>query len=369
MSMQAVESRSFGPDAAGSDKVLARLREATRHGGAVDIAERLADVQAWLGTDIVALEQALMDIERDLGLPLDSGLVDGARLAARHLVARPGKRVRPLCVMIASRLGRGADADKVRALAVASELVHAATLLHDDVIDEGTERRGVPTARRVFGNSASVLAGDHLLVRALRTVAETGVPEVLPRLLGVLDEMITAESIQLAGRITPVANRDVVLSVMNGKTGSLFRWAMEAGGLAAGLDKSEIERLGVAGGAAGIAFQLVDDVLDLSGDAATIGKGTFVDLCEGKLTWPLVVALERDPTLHELVRTAALESEPGLACSRLAAGVRRTDALAETIRFARAQAHAATAALAGLPDVSPRHALELVVEALVARVL
>ncbi len=351
------------------EAVLGRLRHAIRHAGGADVAEGLAQIQQWLGGEVEAIEQALGRIEDELSSPLPNGRVDRARLAARHLLQRPGKRVRPLCVLLAARLGLPADPTKVQPLAVAAELVHAATLLHDDVIDEGVDRRGAPAARRIFGNSVSVLAGDHLLVRALRMVHATGVAEALPRLLAVIDEMVTAESVQLVGRITPVGDRDVVLSVIRGKTASLFRWSMEVGGMAAGLPEAGITALGTAGMAAGVAFQLVDDVLDLSGDAALLGKETLADLREGKLTWPVVVALERDPHLLDLVRAAADEGETGAAARSLVAGIRRTEALQETVRFAQAQAEVATAALRSVSGNPARRALEVVIDAFVARVL
>ncbi len=351
------------------DAVLHRLRAATTHGGDRDLAHRLAEVQRWLAGDVASLEAAIAGIEQDLGGPVGNGYVDRARLAARHLVARPGKRVRPLCVLIASRLGASARADDVRALAIASELAHAATLLHDDVIDEGSERRGVPTARRVFGNSASVLAGDHLLVRALRLVASTGLPEVLPRLLHVIDEMVEAESVQLVGRITPLSDRSALLRVIRGKTGTLFRWSMEAGGIAAGLLPPQVEKLAECGMKAGVAFQLVDDALDLSGDAAALGKATLADLREGKLTWPLLIASEREPALLDVLRAASAEHEPAAACRQVALAVRRTDAVQETLRTAREHADAARHALAVFGEVPARRAMELVIEAMVARIL
>jgi O-succinylbenzoic acid--CoA ligase len=348
--------------------VLGRLRRASAAGGAGEIASRLEELQGWLAADVAGIESLARDIERDLEPPSTGrDARDTARLAARHLWALPGKRVRPLSVVLAARLGgRPADAT-VRALAVASELVHAATLLHDDVIDEGDERRGAPSARRIYGNCASVLGGDHLLVRALRLVAGVPLPDVLMRLLGVVDEMVSAESVQLALRLGAPADREAVRDVLRGKTGSLFRWCMQSGALAAGMGAADVERLGEVGMKGGLAFQLADDVLDLSSDTATLGKSALADLRDGKLTWPLLIALEKRPSLAAGLREAAAEPEPGPACAALARAVRETGALDETKRYADALIAEALGELATFPDVPARRALGVVLESLARR--
>src|SRR5262249_22155884 len=142
----------------------------------------------------------------------------------------------PLCVALAARAGNGFGA-AARQLAVAVELVHTATLLHDDVVDVGDTRRGAPAARVVYGNAASIFAGDWLLVEALRRVRAAAVPDALDRLLDIIEEMIMAESTQLDRRGVMVADRAAYFRVVEGKTASLFRWALWAGGRAGGLDE------------------------------------------------------------------------------------------------------------------------------------
>jgi len=319
------------------------------------------DIQAWLKDELADLEGEMSP---------GPGGHDLAERAANWILARPGKRIRPLCVLLSARLGGRHMDDTVRDLAVACELVHAATLLHDDVIDMGTERRCAPTARLVYGNSASVLGGDHLLVTALSRVRRTGFPTLLGSLLDVIAQMIAAEAVQLErrGRFEP--DRDIYMKIVKGKTAALFRWGLEAGGTAGGLHADEVIALGQVGVALGIAFQLVDDILDLHGDPSVTGKDSLVDLAEGKLTWPLILASERDPGLGRTL--AAVASDPRAMsdvafCVELQTRVLQTGAIDDTREEARRHARKARALLEMLPHGSPRTALEAVVQASIAR--
>ena len=330
-------------------------------------AARLESLRAWLAGDLAELELAIEAVARG-----EVGAEEVAvRRAGRHLLLQPGKRLRPLCLLLAARLGPGAlPPAGARDLAVACELVHAATLLHDDVIDEGTERRGAPAARVVWGNTASVLAGDALLVEALRLVGRVGAPRLLESLLGVIGEMVDAEALQLErrGRLEP--SRADYLAVIRGKTAALFRWALAAGGAAGGLDEAGQDALGRAGASLGLAFQLVDDLLDLAGDPAQTGKDALADLRQGKLTWPLLCLLEREPAARDELERALRDEDRAAtqALAGLVARVRASGALVETRALAQAHAAAARAALLELPPSAARGALEALLEAAVERV-
>lgn len=343
------------------DPVLAPLTRVSQRESLGGLSDRLLDIQGWLKGELAELASEMA--------PGASG-DDLAGRAADWILARPGKRIRPLCVLLSARLGGRHLDDTVRDLAVACELVHAATLLHDDVIDMGTERRGAPTARLVYGNSASVLGGDHLLVTALRRVRRTGFPTLLGSLLDVISQMIAAEAMQLEGRGRFEPDRDAYMKIVRGKTAALFRWGLEAGGTAGGLHADEVIALGQVGTSLGIAFQLVDDVLDLHGDPSVTGKDTLVDLSEGKLTWPLILASERDPGLGRTLATVANDprvmADPAL-CGELQARVVKTGALDDTREEARRHARKARALLEMVPHGSPRTALEAVVQASIAR--
>jgi octaprenyl-diphosphate synthase len=254
---------------------------------------------------------------------------------------------------------------------VAVELVHAATLLHDDVVDLGDTRRGAPAARALHGNAASIFAGDWLLVEALRRVGRAQVGDTLERLLDIIEEMIFAEALQLERRGSLETDREIWTRVVEGKTAALFRWAMYAGARAGGLDSAACVSLERYGQHLGVAFQAVDDVLDLDGEAAKTGKALFTDLREGKMTWPLIVALEREPSLREVLQIfvdlAPDEPAPPQACARVLASVAGSGAIHECMEMARGRVDDALEALAELPDTVATRALATVAHAAVDR--
>ena len=174
------------------EMILKRLENVTNRYDAKTVSHRLSEMNQWLADD-------LADLDHRLGSVVADPHADLAWSAAQYLLERPGKRVRPLCVLLAAEMVNQPFDENVRRVAVAAELVHAATLLHDDVIDQGFERRGQPTARTVFGNAASVLGGDHLLLEALKRVH--GLPHaIMAELLDVISGMVSAEAIQLEMR-------------------------------------------------------------------------------------------------------------------------------------------------------------------------
>ena len=336
-----------------SPVVLDRLANVSIARGAPDLGQRLAALDRWVRADLV-------DFEAELAL-----LPRGARVvqeAAHHLLDLRGKHLRPTCVALASRFGSG-FLPRARGLAVAVELVHTATLLHDDVVDLAEHRRGKAAACVVYGNAASIFAGDWLLVAALRRIAAAGVDGLLDRMLAVIDEMILAESLQLERRGRVVADRDEYFRIVEGKTASLFRWAMLAGARSAELGASGEHALDRYGLHLGVAFQAIDDELDFR---TGTGKDPLVDLREGKMTYPLVVALERDPALR--VRIEAALAEPGAGdFDAIATAVRATGALTATRLLAEDHANRALDALALLPTGPARDALETVVLASLER--
>jgi len=328
-----------------SRAVLDRLAHVSAARGAPNLGERLASLDRWVRADLIAFEAEIAALPR------------GARVvhtAAHHLLDLRGKHLRPLCVALASRFGDGFT-EQARGLAVAVELIHSATLLHDDVVDVAERRRGEPAACVVYGNAASIFAGDWLLVAALRRIAAAGVEGVLDRMLGVIDEMIVAESIQLERRGNVTGAREDYFAIVEGKTAALFRWAMVAGARVAKLPaaaESALERFGLH---LGVAFQAVDDELDY---ADGTGKDPLADLREGKITYPLVVALERDPGLHPRLVALLAEPEPRPGeLTAIAAAVRTTGALAATRALAEDHVERALAVLDELPAGPPRDAL------------
>jgi len=339
-------------------EVLDRLRAVCARGELDDLGSRLSDL-----LDLVREDLALFEVDV-ASLPGGRSLV---HRSAEQLLALGGKRLRPTCVMLASRVGDGFD-PRARDLAVAVELVHSATLLHDDVVDLGDLRRGAPASRALYGNAASIFAGDWLLIEALRRVRRAAVPGTLDRLLSVIEEMIFAESIQLEARGHLRTDRDGWMRVAEGKTAALFRWAMLAGGRAGGLGDRACRALEDYGTHLGVAFQAVDDVLDLTGDSAATGKALFVDLRDGKMTWPLILGVERDPALRQVIERVLRSpvAEVGLEGQILDALI-ATGAVEDCRAMARERSARAVACLDALPGSRATEALATVARAAVER--
>lgn len=348
-----------------TDPVMDALSTAAGRHDLDPLAGRLIELGTWLGDDLVELDQAL-----DAFIPAKPAEADLSQRAAAHLIAQKGKRIRPLCVMLSARIGGRIFDPVIRDLAVAAEVVHAATLLHDDVIDEGDERRGEATARVVFGNSASILGGDYLLIEALKLVRRANAPVLLDRMLSVISQMVEAEAYQLERRHRFDPDRALYYKVIEGKTAALFRWGLAAGGIMAGLSEDEVEALSEVGMALGTAFQLVDDILDLDGDPAVTGKAALADIREGKMTWPLIVSVERDAALRQQLegwmRREGAAFDPA-AASMVVHRMKAAGAIEATREEAARQAELAQAALARLPDGRARQAIGAVVEATVSR--
>jgi octaprenyl-diphosphate synthase len=320
-------------------------------------ATRLTDVR-----DLISREMA--DVEALIEKHVAAGVAP-ATDSAKHLSDAGGKRVRPMALLLAHACWSPLD-DKARGLAAAAELVHMATLLHDDVIDDGDQRRGRPTSRRVWGNAVSVLAGDLLLVEALR-LGSTALPITWQELVSTLGRLVEGEVIQLRGRLAVSLEESTYFEIVRGKTASLFEWALRAGAREGGASPEAIEALGAFGGHLGIAFQLVDDVLDYDGDPQATGKSMLADLAEGKVTLPLIRAAAADPdTFAKLV--ADVRTGDANAAHDLASLVRASGAC-ETVRdLARAETSLALACLDLVPECRAREILADVARGLTARV-
>ncbi|HEX3775478.1 MAG TPA: polyprenyl synthetase family protein, partial [Polyangiaceae bacterium] len=331
--------------------ILGRAAEAQEVDARVN--QRMATVQDILRDDLAWIEASLASAVEEGEVP--------ATHAARHLVTRGGKRVRPIALLLsAACFGRISLA--AREMAAVAELVHSATLLHDDVVDEGMERRGAPTSRLSWGNAVSVLGGDLLLVHALSRT-QTHAPEVMPDLIATLRRLVDGEIIQLRGRSELDVSEATYERILRDKTASLFAWSTRTGARLAGAGSEEQERMAGFGERLGIAFQLVDDVLDYSG--ADTGKTLFSDLREGKLTLPLVLAVARMPELVQpLKRIYAGDREPVALVSR---AVVESGACDEVRRRASEHTHAAVDALARVKPGPARVLLEAVAEQLAAR--
>ena len=209
-----------------------------------------------------------------------------------HLVEAGGKRLRPLLTLAAARLCGYAGDHHVK-LAATVEFIHTATLLHDDVVDESDRRRGRPTANLLWDNKSSVLVGDYLFARSFQLMVETGNLRVLDILSNAAATIAEGEVLQLSAAQDLRTTEAVYLQVVRGKTAALFSAATEVGGVIAGVDERQVRALHDYGDALGIAFQIVDDLLDYEGDASATGKNVGDDFRERKLTLPVIKAVAK----------------------------------------------------------------------------
>jgi octaprenyl-diphosphate synthase len=207
-----------------------------------------------------------------------------------HLVEAGGKRLRPLLTLATAMMCGYEGEDHVK-LAATVEFIHTATLLHDDVVDDSGQRRGRPTANLLWDNKSSVLVGDYLFARSFQLMVETGSLTVLDILSNAAATIAEGEVLQLTTAQNLATDSGTYLKVVRGKTAALFAAATEVGGVIAGRSAAEVAALRVYGDALGIAFQMVDDLLDVAGDPAVTGKNLGDDFREGKLTLPFIKAV------------------------------------------------------------------------------
>ena len=209
-----------------------------------------------------------------------------------HLVEAGGKRLRPMLTLAAAKLC-GYEGDHDVKLAATVEFIHTATLLHDDVVDESSQRRGRPTANLLWDNKSSVLVGDYLFARSFQLMVECESLRVLDILANASATIAEGEVLQMTAATDLKTDESVYLQVVRGKTAALFSAAMEVGGVIAAAPEEQVQALFDYGDALGIAFQIADDLLDYQGDAAATGKTAGDGFRERKLTLPVIKAVAR----------------------------------------------------------------------------
>lgn len=240
---------------------------------------------------LAAVEEDLAAIELRLAANLRPNL-DLVRKIAGHLLFSGGKRFRPLLFLLSSRL---CNYEGKMALDVSTlfEYLHAATLLHDDVVDQAELRRGRTTAHSIWGTAQVVLTGDFLLACALRLAAEAELVEIIRVISGITEQMSQGEIDQLDKKEKLDLSEAEYMAIINAKTAVLIQGACKSGAIIAGASRDKEEALANYGLHLGIAFQMADDLLDYTADAKTLGKNPGADLREGKVTLPLILALKR----------------------------------------------------------------------------
>ena len=275
---------------------------------------------------------------------------------AQYIVSAGGKRIRPRLVLLFSD-ALGYEGEHHYTLAATVEFIHTATLLHDDVVDESSLRRGRKTANAVFGNAASVLVGDFLYSRAFQMMVSVRNLRVLEVLADAPNVIAEGEVLQLMNMHDPDLAIDEYLRVIRSKTAKLFEASARLGAILASADPATEEACAKYGRALGTAFQLVDDLLDYDGDTRELGKNVGDDLREGKPTLPLLVAMARGDAREQALIRHAIEHGETARLSDIVAVVRRTGALEVARGVARAEADEAQRCLQALPPSASRDAL------------
>lgn len=322
--------------------------------------------------DAVAALRAL--VERDLervDTTIIGAMGSSAPLipeVAGHLVKSGGKRLRPMLTLAAAKLCGYDGADHVK-LAASVELIHGATLLHDDVVDASALRRGAKTANIIWGNKESVLVGDYIFSRAFELMVAARNLEVLKVLSAASGVIAEGEVLQLATQKNLGATFEMYLAVVDAKTAALFAAATHSGAIIAGASEAEANALRNYGRNLGVAYQLIDDALDYAGYEAALGKRVGDDFREGKMTLPIVYAISRASREDAAFwrRTIADSRQEDGDFERACEILERSGALADTFACARGYAEQALSDLSDAAKNDFSHALADLAEASISR--
>lgn len=300
--------------------------------------------------DFIAGDMRAVDVVIRNRLASDVALV---RQVAEYIVNNGGKRLRPALVILCAG-AFGYQGSHHHQLAAVVEFIHTATLLHDDVVDSSELRRGHPTANALFGNAASVLVGDFVYSRAFQMMVEFESMRVMQVLADATNVIAEGEVLQLMNCHNPNIDEHHYLQVIRYKTAKLFEAATRLGAILSGATPGQEQAVASYGMHLGTAFQLIDDVLDYSGDNQATGKNVGDDLGEGKPTLPLIYAIKHGSTAEAALIRNAIEAGGLSELTQVIAAIRRTGALDYTRRQAEAEARTASAALAALPNSRQR---------------
>ncbi len=278
---------------------------------------------------------------------------------AEHLIASGGKRLRPVLTVLSARLCGYKGGDRHVKLAASIEFIHSATLLHDDVVDESTLRRGEKTANNIWGNAASVLVGDFLLSRAFQLMAQDGNVKVLELLSDSSAIISEGEVMQLMAIANLEATKETYLKIITAKTAQLFAAAAAVGGLITDKAEKDVKALDVYGRALGVAFQMVDDALDYSAKQERLGKTVGDDFREAKMTLPVLLAYAKadakEKAFWDRVMVSGTQEKTDLPeAIRL---IQKHEVLKDVMAEAQAYAERAKAAISGFPDSQEKQAL------------
>jgi octaprenyl-diphosphate synthase len=298
------------------------------------------------GVSIV--EQDMLQVDQVIARRLDSG-VPLVGSVSHYIISAGGKRLRPVLLLLCCG-ALGFKGEQRFNMAAVVEFIHTATLLHDDVVDDSALRRGSPTANAKFGNPASVLVGDFLYSRAFQMMVDTQSMRIMEVLANATNIIAEGEVMQLMNMHNAGLDEAGYLQVIRSKTAKLFEASARVGAILASADAASEQACADYGQALGTAFQVIDDVLDYTGDASVMGKNLGDDLREGKATLPLIAAMQRGTASERETIQHAIETGDLSMLDTVIAIVRKTGALDIARSAAQQEAKRAIAAAQSLPD-------------------
>ena len=315
--------------------------------------KNFSEIQSLMKSDMEKTDNILID-------RLNSN-VDLINQMSHYIIASGGKRIRPLILLLCARATNYGGTDH-HAMAVVIELIHTATLLHDDVVDESTTRRNQDTANELWGNAASVLVGDFLYSRAFEILVEPNSMSIMRILSKATNQIAEGEVLQLLNIRNDNVSQTKYFNVIEQKTARLFEAACKIGALLSDSSEKTINSLGDFGLHLGIAFQIIDDTLDYESNLTTMGKEVGDDLSEGKITLPMIYALEKTSGSENKILRDAIKTADASNIDKIINILCSVNAFEFTRKIAENESQKALKSLKNIPDSEYRSALKLLCE-------
>ena len=283
------------------------------------------------------------------------------RQASTDLLNAGGKRIRPVFVLLAGQLGGYYDAENIKRAAIALELIHMATLVHDDVIDDAELRRGKPTIKHTYGNRVAMYAGDYILARALEEVTTIENPRVHRVLSKALVEVVIGEIEQIKDKFNWDQTLRDYLRRIKRKTALLIAISCQLGAIISGLSKADVKRMFRYGYFIGMSYQIIDDILDFTATSKQLGKPAGNDLLQGNITLPVLYAMEDEDFLNLAKETFRNPEEVTTNDMKVIIdALKRTDAIKKSYRMSDLYLSKALESLDGLPDSRSKQTLQTI---------
>ena len=315
--------------------------------------QNFTEIQALMKSELDLMNKILVD-------RLDSN-VDLISQMSQYIINSGGKRIRPLLLLICAKATEY-DGDYHYSMAVVIELIHTATLLHDDVVDQSETRRGQETANELWGNAPSVLVGDFLYSRAFEIMVEPNSMEIMRILSKATNQISEGEVLQLLNIKNANVTQAEYFKVIERKTACLFKAACQIAGILSSADQKVINSMGSFGMHLGNAFQIIDDTLDYESDSNIIGKEIGDDLSEGKVTLPMIYALEKTKKAENKILKDAIKNADASHIDQIVEILLNVDAFQYSRDIAKIESNRALESIDYLPDSKYKTALKLLCE-------